>query len=511
MTDALTLATIPATAATAERVRRERARRDLVAFSEYVAPWYRPGAHHRKVAEYLHAVAHFIQSGGTNGIGRLMIFEPPRHGKTEQAAQLFPAWLLGRRPEARVIVTSYGADLASRSSRNIRNYVESEKYRAVFGDLSTAETPVDVSADSRSASEWDLAAPHRGGVVAAGIGGGITGKGAHLLIIDDPFKSREDAESESYRQKVLDWYASTAYTRLEDHGAIVLMHTRWHPDDLAGELLKRMTRDPLADQWTVLDLPALAMEPDGYALSEEHQRQEWAAGLYITREDALGRQPGEALWPEKFTAEDFARMAVNIGPYDFAALYQQRPRPQEGAFFGRGDFEVVEAAPEGLNWVRYVDLALSEKKTADFNATVAVALDANGTVYLRDMLRVRGWVEFKAQVKPTMLSETERGTVWGFEDVAFQALALMELQNDRELAGVSMMAVRPEKDKVTRARPLQTRARAGKVKLVNGPWVQKFLAEALDFPAGRHDDQIDTASGGLEMVAGHVLVGQLGF
>lgn len=485
-----------------ERVQRERARRDLVAFSEYIAPWYKAAAHHRLVAEALHKIAHYIQSGGANGISRLMIFEPPRHGKTEQAAQMFPAWLLGRVPNARIIITAYGAELANRSSRATRNYVNSERYRAVFGDRSAVDAPVEIASDSRAASDWDLEAPHRGGVVAAGVGGGITGKGAHLLIIDDPFKNREDAESESYREKVWEWYTSSAYTRLENGGAIVLMHTRWHPDDLAGLLLKRMASgDRLADQWQVLDLAALALGPEGYAVDEAHQKREWGGGLFLSTQDALGRAAGAPLWPEKYSAEDMSRIASNIGPYDWAALYQQRPRPQEGAFFSRADFEVIEKAPEKLQWFRYVDLALSEKKTADFNATVAVAMDGEGTVYLRDMLKVRGWVEFKPQLKALMLSESERGTAWRLEDVAFQALAWQELMRDPELARVDLGKVKPEGDKVTRARPLQTRAKAGKVKLINGPWVQGFLAEALDFPTGRHDDQVDTASGGLELVA----------
>lgn len=243
-----------------ERARREKARRDFTAFSEYVAaPWYRAARHQRVVAEALTQVARYIETKGREGIGRLMVFEPPRHGKTEQCAQLFPAWVLGRMPDTRVILTAYGAGLAQKSSRAVRGYLTSQRYATVFGELSARETPIQLSDDSRAVTDWDLAEPHRGGVMAAGIGGGITGHGAHLFIIDDPFKNRDEAESEAYREKVLEWYSSSAYTRLEDGGAIIIIHTRWHPDDLAGQLLKRMASGgEYSDRWIVIDLPALA-------------------------------------------------------------------------------------------------------------------------------------------------------------------------------------------------------------------------------------------------------------
>jgi predicted phage terminase large subunit-like protein len=133
-------------------------------------------------------------------------------------------------------------------------------------------------------------------------------------------------------------------------------------------------------------------------------------------------------------------------------------------------------------------------------------MDTNGDVYYRDMIRVQGWIEFKERCKSAMLSDLEKGTTWGVEDVAFQALAFQELMRDRELANVNILRIAPEGDKVTRARPLQGRGKAGKVKLVRGPWIQIFILEALDFPNGQHDDQIDTASGGLQMIASPIVI-----
>ncbi len=497
-----------------ERIRREKARRELIEFSEYVAPWYRAAAHHRLVASYLQEVARYIISGGRQGIGRLMIFEPPRHGKTEQVAQMFPAWLLGKRPDTRVILACYGADLAQKSSRAVRNYITSDRYKAIFGERSALDVPVEMSEDSRSASSWDLAAPHRGGLVAAGVRGGLTGHGAHLSIIDDPYKDRKEAESENYRNDVGSWYGSSFYTRLEPAAAVVVQHTRWHKDDQAGRLLKAMLADPLADQWTVLDLPALAHPQEFYAVDEAQQRAALAEGLWLNREDPLGRDPGEPLWLEKYSAEKLAQIKANMDEADlrdWPALYQQQPIAEDGEFFARSDFDIVDSAPAGLRWVRYVDLAIAGKQTSDFNATVATAMDGEGTVYYRDMLRTRNFFDFKAQLRQAMLSPEERGTTWGIEDTQFQALVVKEFLRDAEFAAVDIRGITPETDKGTAARPLQGRAKQGKVKLVRGPWVSAFVTEAVafrpDVPGG-HDDQIDTAARGLGMLA-QTLTGQL--
>ncbi len=496
--------------ARAERSRRELARRRLGDFGQYVLPWWKMAAHHALIAEHLELVETYIRTRGQTGIGRLMIEMPPRMGKTVEVSQIFPAWLLGRLPNSRVILTSYGADLAQDNSRAVRQMVTGERFAAVFGQQSAVDEPVELSEDARSKANWDLAEPHRGGVVAAGVGGGITGKGAHLLVIDDPFKNREDADSAAYRKRVMTWYTSSAYTRLEEGGAVVIIHTRWHREDLIGELLKAMATDPGADQWVVLCLPALAFEEAELAKNDDEQRQALLEGIWKDRLDALGRKPGEALWPQKYDREALERIRKNLelngGLPDWFALYQQQPRPQEGGFFDAGDFEIVDRAPEGLRWFRYNDLAISEKKTADWNASLAAAMDKEGNVWYRDMIRVQGWIEFRERAKAAMLSDLERGTTWGIEDTAFQALAVQEFWRDPELANINIISITPRGDKVERARPLQGRAKAGKVKLVRGPWIQTFILEALDFPSGQHDDQIDSASGGLQMIAAPIVM-----
>ncbi len=238
---------------------------------------------------------------GADEIERLLVAMPPRHGKSETISRYLPAWYLGRHPDRRVMLTSYEADFAASWGRKAR-IVLKQHGEPLFG--------VRIAARSAAASAWDIEG-HSGGMVTAGVGGPLTGKGAHLLIIDDPVKNHEQAHSELLREKAWDWWRSTARTRLQRPGAVVLVMTRWHEDDLAGRLL----RDG-SDDWTLLELPALA-DPD----------------------DALGRAPGQALCPGLGFDEDWLHdTRAELGSYWFSALYQQHPRPPEGMLFKRRDF-----------------------------------------------------------------------------------------------------------------------------------------------------------------------------
>jgi len=493
--------------AQAERARRELAKRRLAQFGQYMMPDQILGPHHFLLCKKLEQVERYIASGGTEGIGRLIVEMPPQHNKTTWAAQRFPAWLLGRRPDSNIILTSYGADLASENSRKVRNMITSDRYSNVFGERSTLEEPVDISTDSRSSTSWALRAPHQGGVIAAGVGGGITGRPADLLVVDDPFKNREQADSLQYRKSVISWFGSSAMTRLRKGSAVVIMHTRWHRLDLTGELLRAMVQDERADQWDILCLPAIALEPEEYAVDEAQQREKMREGIYLNLSDPLGRKPGEVLWKEQFPRSILDSLKASLEAQgnggDWHSLYQQQPRPQEGDYFGAGDFKVIERnqLPAGLRWVRYCDLAISKSTRADWNSTIAIAMDASANLYLRGMIRARGWIEFKSRIKTAMLTEEELGTDWGVENNAFQELAFQELISDPDLIGVAIRGITVSDDKVMRARPLQGRAKGGKVFLVRGPWIEAFIAEFVDFPTGAHDDQVDTASGGLQMLA----------
>jgi predicted phage terminase large subunit-like protein len=493
-----------ASLAKAERARRTLARRHLIDYSKYVAPWYTPARHHIYLADYLEQVKTFIETKGEKGIGRLIVCMPPQYGKTEQVSRLFPSWVLGDLPDSRIILTSYGADLATENSRITRNYVGSDAYANVFGARSAMDEPVELSMESRSVVSWNLK-DHRGSVFAAGVGGGITGRPANLVVIDDPFKSREDAESDTYRKKVMSWYRSVVYPRVANTpgAAIIIMHTRWDQEDLVGQLLTQMVSDPDSDQWTVIFLPALALEADQYPKDEAEFRENLLRGIYIPMNgDPLGRQPGEALWPERSDSSKILRTKANMMDYDFGALFQQLPRLAKGEFFDEDNFPIIEKAPQGLQWYRYCDLALGESETSDFNSSIAVALDEDsGILYLRDQIKARDLEEFLPQVRTAMLSDLELKTEWGIENNNFQRLVVRQFLKNKALVKVRIRGILADGDKVERARAWQLRAKQGYVKLVRGPWNQKFIREATSFPKGRHDDDVDSVSGGVQMIA----------
>ena len=227
-------------AAATELLARRHAREDLIGFTTYTFPGFEVARHHSVIASKLEAVER-------GEIDRLMIFCPPRHSKSELASRRFPAWFLGRHPGNQIICCSYGDDLAHEFGRDVRNIVAGDEFSRVYPTVSLAP-------DSQAANRWKTA--QGGSYLAAGVGSGITGRGAHVLLIDDPHKDRAEANSQTVRDGIWNWYRSTAYTRLMPGGAIVLIQTRWHEDDLAGRLLQAQENG--GDRWEVVSLPALA-------------------------------------------------------------------------------------------------------------------------------------------------------------------------------------------------------------------------------------------------------------
>jgi hypothetical protein len=223
----------------AELLRRDDARRDLIAFTECTFPRYRPARHHRMIAAQLERVL-------AGEVDRLMLLVPPRHGKSELSSRRFPAYYLGHHPDRQFLSISATADLAADFGRDVRNLIASPEYAALFN---TALAP-----DSHAKGKWHTSA---GGIYySVGIGGGVLGRGAHVELIDDPFASMEDALSEATRKNVWDWYTGTAYNRLMPGGAIILINHRMHEDDLAGRLLAQQAAG--GDRWEVVELPAIS-------------------------------------------------------------------------------------------------------------------------------------------------------------------------------------------------------------------------------------------------------------
>lgn len=483
---------------------RLMAKRDFMTFCTFTDPKYPSEARHLQyLTKKLEQVKLYIKTKGEQGLGRLMIFMPPRYWKSQTASRKFPAWLLGDMPDARIILTSYGADLATKHSREVRDLIQSDRYQTIFGELASVGEPVLLDPESRSAAAWEVA-QHSGGMIASGVGGAITGFGANLFIIDDPVKSRDEASSTTRRDAVWEWYRSTAYTRLEDGAAIILIMTRWDVEDLGGKLLNAMVSDPEADQWDVVMMPATALEADAYPKTREEYVENLLRGIFIPMDgDQLGRAPGEPLWEQKHDEALLKAISANMGDFEFVAQFGQMPRLAEGNFFDEQDFEIVERAPDGLQWYRYVDLALGKTEQNDFNATAAVAMD-DEILYIRDMLKEQNLDSFLPLCKTLMLSDEEEGTIWGIEDNAFQSLVLKDFLKDKRLTRIPILGMTRKStdgDKTKWAQPWRLRSKQGKVKLMRGTWNLSFLRTAASFPNGRRDDEIDTVSGGNEMIA----------
>lgn len=480
-----------------ERKLRANARQNFLAFCQYIDPRYETPPHIQLLASKLQQVALYIASGGTKGIGRLMIMMPPQHGKSQIASRNFPAWLLGLLPDSRIILTSYGVDLAVRHSRFIRDTVLSAEYQALFGSKSAKIYPVELSSDSRATESWDLARPYRGGVKAAGVGGGITGLPAHLLIVDDPFKNREEAESEGRRDLVDDWYRSSARTRLRPNAAVVVFHTRWHPDDFAGRLMQRMMNDPLADQWEIVSLPALAL--DSYPVDEEAQMKKMRDGVFLPLKDALGRKAGAPLWPTAYSEEWLIGTKAELGVYDFEALYQQSPFPKSGQKYRREWFKIVTKLPDDvkiLNVVRLWDKANSTR--GDFTVGVLMAYCSDGYFYILDVVRGQ-WSSYERDQKMLKTSVDDREKygkvqIRHQQDPGSAGRDSAEATN-RLLIGFPVRFEVVTGDKATRSEPMESAFQGGMIFLLRGAWNEAFIDECVAFDRGKYDDQVDAGSG----------------
>lgn len=417
--------------------RRELARRNLLDFAPQILPSYVAADHHRKITDRLEA----LERGD---IDRLMIAMPPRHGKSQLASRLFPAWYLGRNPTKQIIAASYNSDLAMDFGRDVRNIVGSPEFAGIFPGVSLA-------ADSKAANRMNT---NKGGTyIAAGVGTAVTGRGANCALIDDPFKDRQEADSERQRDLVWGWYQSTLYTRLMPGGSIVVINTRWHDDDLSGRLLNGK------DKWELLELPAI-------------------------------NSAGEALWPEWYPISALARIKENIGPREWSALFQQQPQPDDGTFFQRDWLTRWDYKPDALNIYATSDYAVTDGG-GDFTVFCIWGVDPAGTLY-----RLETW---KGQTTPDKWIERQCDMIrkwkplcwFGEAGVIQKAIepmlrrSMVERKAHCRLEWVPSIA-----DKPTRARPFQARAAMGKVQFEP----DADLSEFLRFPAGKHDDEVDCAS-----------------
>ena len=397
-------------------------------------------------------------------VTRLLVAMPPRHGKSMLVSVALPAWWLATSPKQKVIIASATAHLAEDFSRQALRLL-AEWGPPVFG--------VAPRRDAQSAGRWETT---NGGVcIAAGVGGQITGRGADLLIIDDPVKSSQDARSPTMREHQWQWWLSTARTRLQRNGRVVVVMTRWHEDDLAGRLL----RGPNASEWVQLRLPALA-EPN----------------------DPLNRQPGEPLCPQLIPPHQLDATRRELGAYWWHALYQGEPGPAEGQVFRREWARRWTPHPDGwllhdpagprlaprqdATLVAAADLAGTERTTGDWTA-IALAAAVGPELVLLDMVRTRA----PASDLPTLVADTcrrWRPAVMLIEEAMYGTAVIQQLARQ----GLPVRAVRPDRDKVARALLAAAKMEAGHLWLpTEAPWLNDLEHELWAFPTGEHDDQVD--------------------
>jgi predicted phage terminase large subunit-like protein len=434
-------------------LRRREARGDLLSWCEYALEpvAQTPAAHHRLLIGELAAVAR----GETQ---RLMITMPPGSAKSTYISIYFPSWFMAQTANRAVVAASHTSDLAEGFSRRLMGVIRE------YGDV------LGYGLATESVAGWETT---NGGVYrAVGVGGPVTGRRADLLIIDDPVKSRAQADSPIERERVWNWFTADLLTRLRPGGCVVLVMTRWHEDDLAGRLLQAQS-----ERWKLLNLPAIAGE-----------------------NDPLGRAPGEWLWNDdaygyatalQSQLKDYETLG---GLRDWESLYQQNPRPGTGALFKTHMISKLDAAPEAERYVRGWDLAATKNigsRDADWTVGLRLARSKAGSYVVEDLVRLRGGPD---EVDAAILATAQRDGV-GVEislpqDPAAAGKA-RALQLVKMLAGYRVSATLEGGDKATRAAGVASQVNVGNVAMTNGHWNAAFVDELSGFPSTRHDDIVD--------------------
>jgi predicted phage terminase large subunit-like protein len=462
-----------------ELLRRRRGRASLVGFANAIEipgkpigddpeAWlFQPvetavAAHHRLLLEALERTMNRKH-------GRLMVFMPPGSAKSTYCSVVGPTYLMGTRPDRRIILASYGSDLAKRHGRRARQIAASPDYRALFG--------TSVSTSTSAADEWAL--DNGSEYLAGGILSGITGNRAHALFLDDPVKGRAEANSDTISDRTWESYNDDLLTRLMPGGCVVLVQTRWAANDVAGRILPAdydgrsgMVRCTDGMDWEVLNLPAECERDD----------------------DPLGRKIGEYLWPEWFDEEHWK--IFKSRPRTWASLYQQRPSVTEGDLFKPEMLKTVDAIPAGrIDWVRAWDLASTEDPLADATAGPKLGRLGDGRYIIADLQHMHfGPDKRDAAIVNTAEADGRQVKISIPQDPG-QAGKTQVLYLTRQLPGYRVTSSPESGDKVTRAEPFAAQVNVGNVLILRAPWNEVLRNELRYFPTkGVHDDIVDGLS-----------------
>lgn len=428
--------------------RNEKCQNDFLTFVRAMWPDFIAGRHHKIIAEKFERVAR-------GELKRLIINMAPRHTKSEFASFLFPAWMMGRVPRMKIIQATHTTELAVNFGRKVKNLIEVDEFKEVFPDVSLAS-------DSKASGRWDT---NKGGMYyAVGVGSNLAGRGGDLVIIDDPH-SEQTAMSANGFEDAWDWYTGGPRQRLQPGGSIVLVQTRWSEKDMTGQLLRAMAKDPLADQWEVVELPAIF-------------------------------ESGEPCWPEYWSLEDLTAVKASIPPAKWNAQYQQNPTGEENAIIPREWWKRWDRAvvPQLEYVIQSYDTAFSKRETADYSAITTWGVfypDEDGIPNLILLDSKKGRWDFP-ELKQVAF---EQYGYWDPDTVIIEAKASgMPLTQELRQTGIPVVNFTPSKgaDKVTRVHTVSPLFEAGMVWAPDEVFAEEMIEEVAAFPNGEYDDLVDS-------------------
>lgn len=436
-----------------EVIRRRKIRSDCIEWAASLG--FQPAAHHRLILREM------VDLMGATEYDTLLVFAPPGSAKSHHVSVAFPSWWMAANPKSSVIAASHSAELAAKWGRRVRNLIIGNS--PLLG--------VSLATDSQAADRWSLSSG--GEYLAVGVQAGIAGFRADLGIIDDPFGSKEDAYSERIRERVWDWYINDFSARLKPNAKRVVMHTRWHMDDLAGRIIEHA--EASGQKIKILKLPAIA-----------------------EMNDPLGRKPGEYLWDEP-SGYDYAaflrRRQSETAPLEWAALYQQEPVPESGGFFKREWFRYYDEFPHNTRRYGASDYAVTADD-GDFTVHCVAGVDGDGNLYIKDLWRAQTTTDVWVDV---LLDMGVRHQVfdWAEEKGQIEKSVgpfVAKRMRERNIH-FNRQQFTSATDKATRAQSFRGRLSQGRVFFPrHSSWRPALEAELLAFPAGKHDDQIDVLS-----------------